>query len=126
MIFNLSISSNDLHQVRRIKYSGDLCQLARGPCYLCAQCFTETSQLSSVEISHYNIGTAVQEFVETGNELLLALFESWIDELDPCLHKDVFRFTRKRASRGQAAELVLKFPVDFKTDQGVMTISGIP
>jgi hypothetical protein len=124
-----SLSPNDLYQVRRIKYLvGCTCSLPCGRCFLCAEWFTKTPQLSGIEITNNENETPIdaRDVVEINKEQLLRifqeLFEFWPEDDESCLHKDVFQYIRQKASGGQAAELVLKFSADFKDGLGVMTI----
>ncbi|KAK7885042.1 hypothetical protein LTR67_010745 [Exophiala xenobiotica] len=122
-----SLSPDDLYQVRRIKYLlGCTCSLPCGRCFLCAESFTKTPQLSGIEITNNETPIDARDVVKINKKQLLRifkeLFESWPEDHESCLHKDVFQYMRQKASGGQAAELVLKFAADFKDGLGYICV----
>ncbi len=122
----MGFSSNDLSQVRRIRHStGSPCSR----CTLCTQPFSKVSQLSSVEIimeeiRYPNLHSSTIALVEHDDKYLIPLFKNRFGNADGCLHKTMFQYMRQRATRGQAAELVLKLPLYLMDGLMVMTIKA--
>ena len=62
--------------------------------------------------------------VEHDDKYLIPLFKNRFGNADGCLHKTMFQYMRQRATRGQAAELVLKLPLYLMDGLMVMTIKA--